>query len=125
MRSPIPEISATDAAARLEAGAPEDGGPEPLLLDVREVQEFDEFRAPQAVLLPMSEIQARVGELPDRPLLVICRSGSRSLAVTNYLRTLGRDATNVTGGMDAWARAGLPVRTGPAAPGEGKLPTSG
>jgi rhodanese-related sulfurtransferase len=67
---------------------------------------------------------ARAGELPDgRPLLVICHSGNRSAAVVGYLARLGRtDAANVAGGMDAWARAGLPVRRGRLEAGEGELP---
>ena len=45
----------------------------PLLVDVREPNEFWRVRAPGAVLLPTSEFAARVGELPtDRPLLVVC-----------------------------------------------------
>ncbi|HEU4673532.1 MAG TPA: rhodanese-like domain-containing protein [Candidatus Limnocylindrales bacterium] len=92
-----------------------------ILLDVRERDEFADVRAPGAALVPMSELTGRVGELPDRPLLVICHSGSRSLAVTGYLRQLGRDATNVAGGMVAWARAGLPTASGTPQPGEGDL----
>ena len=62
-------------------------------------------------------------DLPtDRPLLVICHVGGRSAAVTSFLTRAGRtDVVNVAGGMDAWARAGLPVRTGPLEPGEGEL----
>ena len=72
----------------------------------------------------MSEFMTRVGELPtDRPLLVICHVGSRSAAVTGFLIRAGRtDVVNVAGGMDAWERAGLPVRRGPVDAGEGDLP---
>jgi rhodanese-related sulfurtransferase len=49
--------------------------------------------------------------------------GSRSAAVTGLLTRNGRsDVVNVAGGMDAWERAGLPVRKGPIDPGEGDLP---
>ncbi|HEU4572490.1 MAG TPA: rhodanese-like domain-containing protein [Candidatus Limnocylindrales bacterium] len=115
----IPSVDAAEAARLLGDG--EDAAP--VLLDVRERDEWLDARAPDAVLVPMSVIQARVGELPDRPLLVICHSGNRSLAVTNWLRGLGRDATNVAGGMIAWSRAGLPVRSGAPEAGEGELPT--
>ena len=66
----------------------------------------------------------RVGELPaDRPLLVVCHVGGRSASVAGYLIRAGRtDVVNVAGGMDAWERAGLPVRRGPLEPGEGDLP---
>lgn len=115
---PLPSVDAREAARRLEAQ------PDAILLDVRERDEFVAARAPGAVLVPMSELQARGSELPDRPLLVICHSGSRSLAATGYLRMLGRDASNVAGGMVAWAGAGLPVRRGQPEPGEGDLPAS-
>ena len=66
----------------------------------------------------MSEFAARAGELPkDRPLLVVCHLGSRSAAVAGFLlRTGWTDVHNVAGGMDAWERAGLPVRRGRPSP---------
>jgi rhodanese-related sulfurtransferase len=98
---------------------------QPLLVDVREPVEFAEVRAPGAVLVPTSSFMARQADLPtDRPLLVICHVGGRSAAVAAFLDRSGRsDVFNVAGGMDAWARAGLPVNTGPLEPGEGELPT--
>jgi rhodanese-related sulfurtransferase len=43
--------------------------------------------------------------------------------VTGYLARTGRSSVfNVTGGMDAWERAGLPIRRGPIEPGEGAAP---
>lgn len=118
-RPPIPAIDVVEADRRLR----EDADP-PLLIDVREPHEFSAVRAPGAVLLPMSTFVARVGELPaDRPLLIICHVGGRSASVTGYLVASGRtDVVNVAGGMDAWERAGLPVRRGAAQPGEGDLP---
>ena len=76
------------------------------------------------MLLPTSLFQARIGELPaDRPLMIVCHTGSRSAAVTGFLMRTGRtDVVNVTGGMDAWERAGLPVRRGIPADGEGQFP---
>lgn len=117
-RGPIPSVEPREAEERRAAPA---GA---LLVDVREPSEFEAVRAPGAVLVPMSQLQARADELPDRPLLLICESGGRSMAATNYLRTLGRDATNVSGGMVAWERAGLPIRTGATEPGEGDLPAT-
>ena len=115
----IPTVDVAEADRRLR----EDPA-RPVLLDVREMHEFLAARAPGAVLVPSSAFIARVGELPsDRPLLVICHSGNRSAAVVGYLARLGRtDAANVAGGMDAWARAGLPVRRGPLDADEGELP---
>ena len=115
----IPTVDVVEASRRLR----EDPA-RPILLDVREMNEFLEVRAPGAMLVPTSAFIARLGELPaDRPLLVICHLGNRSAAVVGYLSRTGRtDAVNVAGGMDAWARAGLPVRRGPLETGEGELP---
>src|SRR5438093_388654 len=82
----------------------------PLLVDVREESEFAEVRAPGAVLVPMSSFAARAAELPkDRPLMVVCHLGGRSAAAAGFLIRSGwSDVVNVTGGMDAWERGGLP-----------------
>ena len=116
----LPTIDVHEADRRLRK---DDG--RPLLLDVREPNEFEAVRAPGAALVPTSQFMARVAELPtDRPILVICHSGGRSAAVTGYLVRTGRtDVANVAGGMLAWERAGLPTLHGRPAAGEGDLPT--
>ncbi len=119
MPSPIPTIDVHEADRRLREDLTG-----PLLIDVREANEFGEVRAPGAVLVPTSTFMTRVGELPTgRPLLVVCHVGGRSAAVVGYLTRSGRtDVVNVTGGMEAWQRAGLPVKHGPLEPGEGDIP---
>jgi DMSO/TMAO reductase YedYZ molybdopterin-dependent catalytic subunit len=69
----------------------------------------------QALLLPMGQVARHRSDLPqDRRIVVACRSGGRSAAVAEALRTWGFDAVNLSGGMTAWAVAGLPmVSTGP------------
>ena len=118
MPPPIPTIDVAEAERRLREDP--DG---PILLDVREVNEFGEVRVPGAVLVPTSAFMTRVGELPtDRPLMVMCHMGGRSAAVAGFLIRSGRtDVVNVAGGMEAWERAGLPVRRGLVEPGEGEL----
>ncbi len=115
----VPSIDVTEADRRLR-----DDPDRPVLLDVREVSEFETVRAPGALLIPMSTFQARVDDVPtDRPILVICHTGGRSAAVTGFLARSGRtDVVNVAGGMEAWANAGLPTRSGTPDPGEGELP---
>jgi rhodanese-related sulfurtransferase len=115
---PLPSVDVAEADRRLR-----EEPDHPVLLDVRELNEFVEVRAPGAMLLPTSALAARIDEVPkDRPLLVVCRTGVRSAAVTGFLIRSGRsDVFNVTGGMEAWERAGLPIRRGPADPGEGEL----
>jgi rhodanese-related sulfurtransferase len=87
------------------------------LLDVRENDEWVAGHAPEAVHLPMSEIQRRVAEVPEGPLAVVCRVGGRSAQVTAFLRQRGHEAVNVSGGMLTWEAEGRPLTTdgpGPA-----------
>ena len=80
------------------------------LLDVREEDEWECGHAPEAVHLPMSELLARVEEVPaDREIYVICKVGGRSAQVVGYLNAQGRETVNVSGGMLAWAAAGRPM----------------
>lgn len=118
-RPDLPTVDPVEAERRLR----EDPA-RPLLVDVREAHEFATVRVSGAVLVPTSTFLERVADLPiDRPLLVICHTGSRSAAVTGYLVRAGRpDVVNVAGGMDLWERMGLPVRHGPLEPGEGAFP---
>jgi rhodanese-related sulfurtransferase len=130
-RPEIPTIDVREVAAEVDAAAgagARDGGARgpagpgaPLLVDVRERQEFVAVRVPGAVLYPTSSFLLRFEALPrDRPLHVICNSGSRSASVTAWLLRNGwSDVRNVAGGMVAWVHAGLGVRRGPLAPGEG------
>ena len=114
----VPAIDVVTAAERLAGEEP------PLLVDVRELDEFHVARVGGSVLLPLSTFMQRYQELPgDRPLLMLCRSGNRSGAATAHLLANGwRDVANVAGGIIAWERAGLPVNRGTAADGEGDLP---
>ncbi len=120
----LPTIDVHEAERRL-ASPPE--GQAPILLDVREPDEFTALRVPGAVLLPISRFGAGVDRVPrDRPVLVLCRSGGRSAKATGLLRAQGwPDVTNIAGGIIAWSSAGLPTITGPTAPGEGDLPGAG
>jgi rhodanese-related sulfurtransferase len=95
----------------------------PLIVDVREPNEFADVRLEGVALVPMSTFATRFEELPrDRPLLLMCAAGSRSAAATAHLLRNGwTDVTNVAGGITDWERTGLPVLRGPVAPGEGDL----
>lgn len=89
-----------------------------VLLDVREDDEWQRGHAADAVHIPMGQVPIRLDELDhDARLYVICLSGARSLRVAQYLQRNGYDATNVAGGMAAWAQAGRPVITDQGRPG--------
>ena len=82
----------------------------PMLLDVREADEYDAGHAPDAVFHPLATIPDVAATLPaDRTILCICRAGGRSAQATAYLRERGLDAVNLEGGMQAWERLGLEV----------------
>jgi rhodanese-related sulfurtransferase len=95
-----------------------------VILDVREADEFAQVRVAGSLFIPMSQLGARLDEIPhDRPVLVLCASGSRSANVTAHLVANGwEDVGNIAGGISTWERMGLPVTRGPVAPGEGRLP---
>lgn len=82
-----------------------------LLVDVREPDELEqEGFLDDALNLPFSGFAQSAAELPDdRPIVLICRSGSRSAMAADALRVAGRDAASVEGGIQAWEQAGLPV----------------
>ena len=98
-----PEISVEEAYRFVEEGA--------FLLDVRTQEEWDEYHAPQAELIPLDELPARLNELPEDQLIVtICRSGNRSAAARDYLLDAGfNPVTSSAGGMQAWASADFPI----------------
>ena len=80
------------------------------LLDVRTQQEWDEYHAPQATLIPLDQLKSRLAELPkDREIVVVCRSGNRSQQGRDILLAGGIDATSVTGGMKDWYAKGYPI----------------
>jgi rhodanese-related sulfurtransferase len=82
-----------------------------LLLDVRTPAEFlQDGRVAQSTLIPLQELEQRLNELPtDKPIVCICRSGNRSAAACDLLRSRGYEAINVAGGIRAWKAAGYPI----------------
>lgn len=79
--------------------------PAAVLLDVREPFELDICRIAGSLAIPMGTIPQNLHQLPrDKTILVQCHHGGRSLQVTEYLRKQGFSrASNVAGGIDAWA----------------------
>ncbi|MFF7645836.1 rhodanese-like domain-containing protein [Streptomyces canus] len=104
-------VTVKEAAQRTGHGNAEGRG-EAVLLDVREPYEWQAGHAPRAVHVSLSALTAGAG-LPAhaqaRPLVVICRSGNRSRQAVELLVARGSDAVDVVGGMQEWAKAGLPV----------------
>ena len=94
-----------DAAARLlRQGA--------TLVDVREPEEHARMRIPGAVSLPLSRLGAADAVLPaGRAVVFHCRSGARTAGHADALvaSAAGAEAFVLSGGLDAWRQAGLPV----------------
>ncbi|MFD0274643.1 rhodanese-like domain-containing protein [Kitasatospora sp. NPDC127111] len=107
-----PQVAPVEADSMAASG-------EAVLLDVREQGEYAAGHAPGAVWLPLIALAA--GAEPPaagRTVLAICRSGNRSQRAVDLLAARGVTAVNVTGGMHAWAEAGLPVVTAEGADGQ-------
>lgn len=102
--TPPPQMTVEQLKAMMDAGQLQRG--EAIVLDVREPHELaiSALPGPGVVHMPMQTVPARLAELPrDRPIAVLCRVGGRSAQVTAYLRRQGFDATNIAGGINAWA----------------------
>jgi rhodanese-related sulfurtransferase len=84
---------------------------QPVVVDVREPWEYQKGHVPGARLIPLGQLASRAGELdPERPVAVICESGSRSQSAAALLGQKGfKTIYNVSGGTSAWRRSGLDV----------------
>jgi rhodanese-related sulfurtransferase len=85
-----------------------------VVLDVREPWEFNMGRVPDAVLIPLGQLEDRVDELdPDQPIAVICQHGVRSLSAAALLGSRDfKKIYNIVGGTTAWIEEGLPTERG-------------
>jgi hydroxyacylglutathione hydrolase len=101
--------SVEELAARLN-GAPD----APLVLDVRQRDEFARGHVPGALHLMAGDLPERLAELPrDRPIVTICQVGYRSAVAAGLLERAGfADVTWIEAGMPAWRRAGYQIERG-------------
>lgn len=83
------------------------------VLDVREVSEWEVVHIPDATLIPLGELERRLGELPkDQDILVVCRSGNRSATGRDILLNAGfTNVTSLDGGMNDWVASSYEVVT--------------
>ena len=84
------------------------------ILDVRTEPEHTSHRLPQATLIPVQELDRRLGELDKNTnWLVHCEHGRRSLFACEMLAQAGfKKLANLRGGLAYWAGCGLPLETG-------------
>jgi molybdopterin/thiamine biosynthesis adenylyltransferase/rhodanese-related sulfurtransferase len=106
-KAEIEEIDSPALAAALESGSP------PLVVDVREQDEWDEGHIPHAVHIPRGYLESRIERsAPDRetPIVVTCASGSRSAFAAKTLAELGyKHVSSHAPGYTGWKRDGFPT----------------
>jgi rhodanese-related sulfurtransferase len=110
-RSGWDRVTPAGAAGEAAAGA--------LLVDVRPLeQRRRQGDVPGAIVVGLTVLAWRLAPssdhripetAPDARVIVLCGQGYSSSLAAASLRALGLDATDVIGGFDAWADAGLPV----------------
>jgi sulfur-carrier protein adenylyltransferase/sulfurtransferase len=108
-RTLVPELSPAEVKQKL------DRGEKPLLLDVREKEEYRDGHLEGAFSLPRGFLEIRVEEaVPDRstPIVAYCAGGTRSLIAARTLREMGyENVVSMSGGFTGWKNAGLPFAT--------------
>jgi rhodanese-related sulfurtransferase len=104
--SPSVEITPAQAYAKYQQGA--------FFLDVRSQEEWDQFHIAGSTLIPLGQLQNRLGELPkNKDIVVVCLSGHRALSGTDILRQAGfKHVSCLTGGLQAWMDANYPIQQG-------------
>lgn len=85
--------------------------PQVRLIDVREADEHAQASIAGSTLVPLATVPAHAsGWSPEEEIFVHCKAGGRSARAAQFLIDQGfTHVTNITGGMDAWIQAGLPV----------------
>ncbi len=84
---------------------------QPVIVDVREPWEFFSGHIPEALLIPLGQLSARLAELdPSRPTAVVCASGNRSQSAAALLGQQGfQKVYNLVDGMHGWQMAGFKI----------------
>lgn len=100
MTKPIHMVDSEQARSYMAGHKPD----EYTLLDVRQDWEHEEFHLPGARLIPLPELPDRAEEVDkEKPVLVYCASGGRSMAAAAFLDGQGvGDVMNLVGGIMAW-----------------------
>ncbi len=102
-RTPSVEITPAQANTKFQQGA--------FFLDVRSQAEWEQFHIAGSTLIPLDQLQNRLGELPkDQDIVVVCLSGHRAQSGVTILQQAGfKKITYLSGGLQAWISAGYPI----------------
>jgi phage shock protein E len=105
--TPVPKLTAIAVNEKLKFGK------HPLVIDVRQPEEFRQGHIAGSKLIPLGELRKRMKELPQgREIVCVCASGSRSGSAAKVLAKEGYTVFDMQGGMHAWRRAKLPLQKG-------------
>ena len=105
----ISTITTTELSEKLK------NGKRPLVLDVRQPEEFREGHISGAKLMPLGDLKRNLIDLPkQREIVCVCATGNRSSSAARTLTMEGFQVLNMQGGMSAWQRAKFPVKKGMA-----------
>jgi len=87
-----------------------------VLLDVRTPEEYRQAHLRGSLLIPLGDLGRRIQEVPrDRPVLVYCAVGARSVSAAGFLASRGyREVYNMSDGLVGWYKNGLPLQRGSA-----------
>ena len=106
---PPPSLNAKELNEKLK------NGKRPLVVDVRQPEEYREGHIAGSKLIPLGELDKRIRELPkDREIVCVCATGNRSHSATKKLVRAGYNAFDMRGGMFNWQRSQLPIKKGNA-----------
>jgi molybdopterin/thiamine biosynthesis adenylyltransferase/rhodanese-related sulfurtransferase len=106
-RERVPEIQVAELAERMA------GHDRPLLVDVREQQEWDEGHIPGAVHVPRGFLESRIAGVasPDQEVVLACAGGVRSLLAGTTLLEMGyTNVSSLAGGFARWKQGGQEIR---------------
>ena len=103
----LPEVDALAASRWFEGG-------DAVFVDVRETHEFEYENIPGSLLLPLSFlVPERFPAIAEKKVVLLCAVGKRSAAAQKQLVKLGlANIFNLSGGLDAWRKAGLETQGG-------------
>ena len=80
-----------------------------VVLDVRGPDEFAEGHVPGAVNLPLDDLPQAAPRFAGQDVVTVCKSGGRSAMAAQVLDAAGARAWSLTGGTQAWVKAGHPI----------------
>ena len=106
-RERVPEIQVAELAERLARGD------EPLIVDIREQQEWDEGHIPGAIHVSRGFLESRIAGVAthDREIILACAGGTRSLLASITLLDMGFESvTNLAGGFTRWKQSGQDIK---------------